>query len=188
MSRFFSQTGGDSDSSSSSEDEDSEKSEEEEEQAPAPAAKPVAAKTNAFMKGDADSDSDDEGKRVVRSHKDKKWDQMTSCVEKMKNDMKINDWNAISADFDLLHKLMDKAKQIIAKEGVPQFYYKALLNLDAFLQKTLADKPVRTPHHHERASTKTPAHRPHGVARSSDEKPLLPSYGALRWHQPETFV
>lgn len=188
MSRFFSQTGGESDSSSSSEDDDSDKSDVEQEEAPAPVAKPaVSAKTNAFMKGDADSDSDDEGKRVVRSHKDKKWDQMTSCVDKMKNDMKINDWNAISADFDLLHKLMEKAKQIIAKEGIPQFYFKALLNLDDFLQKTLADKPVRTPNHHERTSTQLPAHRPR-VARSSDEKPLLPSYGALRWHQMETFV
>ena len=68
---------------------------------------------------------------------------MTECINKMKNDMKINDWNAISADFDLLHKLLEKAKQIIAKEGIPKFYFKALLNLDAFLQKTLADKPVR---------------------------------------------
>ena len=159
MSRFFSQTGQESDSSSSSEDSDSER-EEEKEEAPAPEDKPaVSAKTNAFMKGpgDADSDSDDEGKRVVRSHKDKKWDQMTTCVDKMKNDMKINDWNAISADFDLLHKLMEKAKQIIAREGIPQFYFKALLNLDDFLQKTLADKPVHTPNHHSPAQT--PAHR-----------------------------
>merc|ERR1719424_28905 len=97
---------------------------------------------NAFMKGDADSDDDDDGKRVVRSHKDKRWEQMTETITKMKNSMKNNDWNAVTEDFASLHKLLDKAKQIVAKEGVPTFYFKALLSLDASLQKALADKPA----------------------------------------------
>ena len=41
---------------------------------------------------------------MVRSHKDKRWDQMTDTIAKMKNSMKNNDWNAISADYDTLHK------------------------------------------------------------------------------------
>ena len=42
------------------------------------------------MQGDADSDDDDDGKRVVRSHKDKRWEQMTETITKMKNSMKNN--------------------------------------------------------------------------------------------------
>ena len=97
------------------------------------------------MQGDADSDDDDDGKRVVRSHKDKRWDQMTETIAKMKNSMKNNDWNAVTDDFAALHKLLEKAKQIVAKEGLPTFYFKALLTLDVALQKALADKPVRRP-------------------------------------------
>ena len=82
------------------------------------------------MQGDADSDDDDDGKRVVRSHKDKRWDQMTETIAKMKNSMKNNDWNAVTDDFAALHKLLEKAKQIVAKEGLPTFYFKALLTLD----------------------------------------------------------
>ena len=97
------------------------------------------------MQGDADSDDDDDGKRVVRSHKDKRWEQMTETITKMKNSMKNNDWNAVTEDFASLHKLLEKAKQIVAKEGLPAFYFKALLTLDGSLQKALADKPVRRP-------------------------------------------
>lgn len=46
------------------------------------------------MKGDDDADSDEDSKRVVRSHKDKKWDQMTTEISNMKNHIKINDWCA----------------------------------------------------------------------------------------------
>merc|ERR1740130_1445887 len=60
----------------------------------------------------------------------------------MKNSMKNNDWNAVTEDFASLHKLLEKAKQIVAKEGVPTFYFKALLSLDVCLQKALADKPA----------------------------------------------
>ena len=114
--------------------------------APGPCARgvpPDGAPACGAGQGDADSDSEDDGKRVVRSHKDKRWDQMTETITKMKNGMKNNDWNAITADYDFLHKLLEKAKQIVAKEGVPAFYFKALLSLDACLQKTLADKPAR---------------------------------------------
>ena len=67
--------------------------------APAPAASggkagAFAKGASAFMKGDDDADSDEDSKRVVRSHKDKKWDQMTTEISNMKNHIKINDWCA----------------------------------------------------------------------------------------------
>jgi hypothetical protein len=112
------------------------------------------------MQGDADSDDDDDGKRVVRSHKDKRWDQMTETITKMKNSMKNNDWNAVTEDFAALHKLLEKAKQIVAREGLPTFYFKALLTLDAALQKALADKPVRRPPPRLARASPPPTHPP----------------------------
>jgi translation initiation factor 3 subunit C len=40
-------------------------------------------------------DSSDEGERVVRSARDRAWDGMKTEVTKMRNYMKINDWNGI---------------------------------------------------------------------------------------------
>ena len=150
------------------------------------------------MQGDADSDDDDDGKRVVRSHKDKRWDQMTETIAKMKNSMKNNDWNAVTDDFAALHKLLEKAKQIVAKEGLPTFYFKALLTLDVALQKALADKPVHIYIPEAVPRTCLSSSPPPAPARSAlasfplprlgEEKPLLPSYGALRWHQREISI
>lgn len=47
---------------------------------------------------------------------------------------------AIGEDFDKLNKQLAKAHTIVAKEGVPTFYYKALLMLEDAL-----DKARRTP-------------------------------------------
>ena len=41
----------------------------------------------------SDSDSSDEGERVVRSAKDKAWDGMKAVVSKIGNARKINDWH-----------------------------------------------------------------------------------------------
>lgn len=76
MSRFLkTNTGGDASSSSSSE-EDSDESDEG---------------------GDEDpEDSDDEVKKVVKSAKDKRLDEMEATGKVMDNALKINDWVAIS--------------------------------------------------------------------------------------------
>lgn len=44
-----------------------------------------------FLRND-DSDSDGDEKRVVRSAKDKLWDDVRSIVKSMDNSKKINDW------------------------------------------------------------------------------------------------
>jgi len=145
MSRFFASGNSDSDESSS-EDEEEKSSEEEEaeEVAPAAAAKPTLGKgAAAFMKGDDDSDSDDDKKRVVKSNRDKKWEQMQDMVNDLKNHVKINDWLAISDDFEKLNKLLAKSSMIVAKEGVPAFYFKGLLFLEKELNKALDNKEAK---------------------------------------------
>ena len=136
MSRFFSAPG---DSSSSSEEDEESSDEEVQQQMIVPksgTAGGLKSGAAAFMKGDDDDDSDDDSKRVVRSHRDKKWDQMREAADEIKNHVKINDWLQISADFDKLNKMLVKAATIVQREGVPSFYLQALLYIDDSLGKT----------------------------------------------------
>ena len=92
----------------------------------------------------SESDSASEGERVVRSAKDKAWDAMEKLVGKIKNSMKINDWNGIQTDWDLLCKQVEKQKTLIVKEGgmgTPslRFYVRLLATLEDFLAATLKD-------------------------------------------------
>ncbi|KAL3896065.1 MAG: hypothetical protein SGPRY_013357 [Prymnesium sp.] len=119
-----------------------------------PGAKPPA-KTGAaaFMKGDGDDsdDSDDEKKRVVRSQRDKKWEAMVDMISQLKNDMKINDWNALEKTFASLEKALAKAHQLVAREGTPVFYFKAspgpnqMLNLNSSPSPSASSNPRRSP-------------------------------------------
>ena len=102
MSRFW--AGDDSGSSSAESDSGSESEQEKKVQ------------TNRWA-AVSDSDSSDEGERVVRSAKDKAWDGMKAVVSKISNARKINDWHEIQTQFDLLNKQVDKAKTHIQKEG-----------------------------------------------------------------------
>lgn len=89
MSRFL-KSAGDSDSSDdSSDDDESEMSSDEEEQK-----KP---KVGRFVHGaSSDDESDEDVKRVVKSARDKRTDEMEATGKSMDNALKINDWVAIS--------------------------------------------------------------------------------------------
>src|ERR1700683_5376416 len=73
MSRFLKTAGSSSSSSESDSDEDSDESDEE-----------------------RDEDSDGEVKKIVKSAKDKRLDEMEATGKVMDNGLKINDWVAIS--------------------------------------------------------------------------------------------
>jgi hypothetical protein len=90
-SRFL-RSGGSTDSESSSEEEESDSSEEEQKQTS------TAPKVSKYLAaGSDDEDSDEEVKRVVKSAKDKRLDEMEATGTAMNNALKINDWTAISA-------------------------------------------------------------------------------------------
>ncbi len=90
MSRFL-KSAGDSDSDESSDEEESEMSSDEEEQAQK---KP---KLGRFVHGaSSDDESDEDVKRVVKSARDKRLDEMEATGKSMENALKINDWVAIS--------------------------------------------------------------------------------------------
>lgn len=48
--------------------------------------------------------------RVVRSAKDKAWDEMKEKVGKITNALKINDWTIVEGEFDELSKRIEAKK------------------------------------------------------------------------------
>ncbi len=85
----------------------------------------------------SDSDSDDE-KRVVRSGADKAKEELEENIKKLRNNLKIKDWNAIQTGFAALNVLVAKSK---AKgETVPPAYIRLLIALEDLVAETLKDK------------------------------------------------
>lgn len=119
-----------SDTESEEEESDVEsESEEEEQQAPAP-----AGPASKYMRGgDSDSDSDDDGKRVVRSARDKRFDELQQTYDQMKNQMKINDWVSLQSSFEKLNKQLEKVARLTEGEPTPRLYIKAVSELEDFM-------------------------------------------------------
>ena len=67
--------------------------------------------TNRFVY--SSSESEDEGKRVVRSEKDKRLEELNVVVKAVRNHLKISDWVAIAKDFDALQAAIDKARNVL---------------------------------------------------------------------------
>ncbi|ODQ78312.1 hypothetical protein BABINDRAFT_9521 [Babjeviella inositovora NRRL Y-12698] len=83
----------------------------------------------AFLKTDAsDSDSDDEGRKVVKSSKEKLMDEMRDCIALIDAAKAAGDWVKIVADFDKLGRALTKAQQ--QSIATPAFYVEALAALD----------------------------------------------------------
>src|SRR5271155_2742668 len=116
MSRFFQGSDSDTDSSSSSDeeiyseeeeeersdagselDEDEEESEEEESEGEDGEGRGATARRDYFLRGAASDESDEEeSKRVVKSAKDKRLQEIEATTKSIENGGKINDWVVIS--------------------------------------------------------------------------------------------
>lgn len=88
---------------------------------------------------ESDSDSDDE-KRVVKSQKDRAWENIIEGIGKIRNSKKTNDWGKILDEFEAVNKMIEKSKMLIAKNGIPKFYIKMLAEVEDFLNTTLENK------------------------------------------------
>ncbi|KAG0132057.1 eukaryotic translation initiation factor 3 subunit 8 N-terminus-domain-containing protein [Tuber indicum] len=146
MSRFF--HGGLSDSDTTSSDEDLYSEEEEEEEASADESGSEDESDEAdkdddddaglkFLSrggGGDDSSDEEDGKRVVKSAKDKRVEEIEGSIKLIENGEKINDWVVISVEFDKLNKIILKSPEI------PKVYIKAIADLEDFMNETLKDK------------------------------------------------
>ncbi|XP_013399925.1 eukaryotic translation initiation factor 3 subunit C isoform X2 [Lingula anatina] len=127
MSRFFAASESESESESS-EGED------------IPVVKPVAGKVaQAFTFSDDEEDT----KRVVRSAKDKRYEEIRNIIKQLKNHKKIKDMSNVLSDFEDLGRAYDKAKKVVEKEGIPRFYLRALVELEDFVSECWEDREAR---------------------------------------------
>ncbi|KAJ3323439.1 Translation initiation factor 3 subunit c [Blyttiomyces sp. JEL0837] len=171
MSRFF-RAGSDSDESDYSDDdnklfrkaadtdsdEDESESEEEDESEDDDddEPKPTTGKSGAgksanalskFGKGAVSDDSDDDSDdnvRVVKSVRDKRFEEMRTIVRALNNGKKINDWAAMQNEFEKLNKAWAKTSAVLEREGGvrPRFYFRTLAQLEDLNKATLEKKDV----------------------------------------------
>jgi len=126
MSRFFTAV------SSESESEDSEVEEIQRPKASAPTSRVFQF-----------SDDEDDQKRVVRSAKDKRFEVLQTAIKNMRNSMKIHDIAKVLTEYENLTKGYEKAKTVVEKEGIPNFFIKILSDLEDYIQAQWEDTDGR---------------------------------------------
>ncbi|XP_048581794.1 eukaryotic translation initiation factor 3 subunit C isoform X2 [Nematostella vectensis] len=126
MSRFFARESSGSESESS-----------EDEQPVVVKAAPVTSRNFMF------SDEEEETKRVVRSQKDKRFDELSNVIKQLKNHKKIKDMAKCLTEFENLGRAFTKAKAVVDKEGIPPFFIRALSELEDFVKENWEDAEGR---------------------------------------------
>ena len=124
MSRFFA-TGSDSESDSAP----------EEEQIQRPP-------TTAFTF----SDEEEETKRVVRSTKEKRYEEIANLIKLIRNYKKIKDMSSMLTSFEDLMRAYQKALPVITKEEsgqTPRFYVRCLVEMEDFIVEVWEDREGR---------------------------------------------
>ncbi|KAG7197132.1 hypothetical protein KM043_007219 [Ampulex compressa] len=124
MSRFFA-TGSDSESDSAPEIEQVQR-----------------APTTAFTF----SDEEEETKRVVRSTKEKRYEEIANLIKLIRNYKKIKDMSSMLSSFEDLMRVYQKALPVIAKEEngqTPRFYVRYLVEMEDFINDVWEDREGR---------------------------------------------
>jgi len=122
--------GGNAESSASSSDE-SDSEPEKVAAAAAPARKQMTRWASA-----SSSEDEVEQKRTVRSHTDKRFDQMSERIKLMKNHMKIDDFASLITDYETVLKMLEKLAAVVQQNGgPPSMFIKAIGNMEAYCER-----------------------------------------------------
>jgi len=92
------------------------------------------------------SDDEEEVKRVVRSTKEKRYENLTSIIKTIRNHKKIKDIPNTLSSFEDLTRAYQKALPVISKEenGItPRFYIRCLAELEDFINEVWEDREGR---------------------------------------------
>ncbi|KAF8891647.1 eukaryotic translation initiation factor 3 domain-containing protein [Infundibulicybe gibba] len=148
MSRFFRQAGDSDSDSEESDDEIMSSGDEDAPPKPTTTAKPAMSRflrtagsdsSDSSSDEDSDSDSDDEkptSKPGIMSAQEKRLVEMEATGKVMENALKINDWVAISSEFDKLVRMVQRQHNVSVP--VPPFYVRTLVSLESSINSALA--------------------------------------------------
>ncbi|KAF2359074.1 Eukaryotic translation initiation factor 3 subunit C [Trinorchestia longiramus] len=92
------------------------------------------------------SDDEEDTKRVVRSAKEKRYEELQSIIKNMKNYKKNKDLASLHSSFEDLCRAYVKAAVVIEKEDggkIPRFYIRCLVELEDYLNTIWEDKDGR---------------------------------------------
>ena len=92
------------------------------------------------------SDDEEEQKRIVRSAKEKRFEELKEIIRQIRNFKKIKDLSNMLSSFEDVMKAYQKALPIIIKEenGItPRFYIHCLVEVETFLNELWEDREGR---------------------------------------------
>lgn len=92
------------------------------------------------------SDDEEETKRVVRSMKEKRYEELEAIIHSLRNHKKIKDFSSALASFEELQRAYTRAAPVVQKEenGIaPRFFIRALIELEDWVSGAWNDRDAR---------------------------------------------
>ncbi|KAK4993666.1 Translation initiation factor 3 subunit c [Elasticomyces elasticus] len=85
-----------------------------------------------------ESESDEEDKvTVVKSAKDKRYDELEGIIRLIENAEKIGDWSVISDQFDKLNQKLPQVQNAVGSTKTPKMYVKTVADLETLVNEAV---------------------------------------------------